>query len=406
LAFAGIPVAALGAGAVLGAAILGLTYMAGKFFQSQSLQAYAKMEVEEYILSAFLIAVCLAIVVEPSRMAIINGVAGTSVSDQAGLDSAIESAFSFETSRLYNVFEGLAKNTFRVTKVMAFNFNFVTPNVYVPFTVSASRSPSAGGAGLITSLVGGADSVSMLMLLVKAERVFYFFLQFVTQTFMLPAGFVLRFIPQSRKVGGMLIGASLGVLVVFPAGILWTHALLSNANNGLLPTGSIPVVADRTSAQVSIACSKTVAAATQVGEIVGPLLACLVYCAFAAVTGPGGYALCLGGISAFPQWLWPTGTPGCIYTAQEIWYWVKTGLQLAGIGQLLSNPFNISSEDFLRNYFDPLVGRGGVLSFAMQTSLAIIAATILQLIVFLGITRNLALFFGAEGQFYGMSKLI
>lgn len=395
---------AAGIGAAAGAAIIGLSYMMGKSLQSQAMQTYAKVETEEYILSAILVAICLAIIV--GRPEIINAIGGLNITDQAGIDAAVDNAFNFQLDKLASTFDGIARNTFRVTRAMAFNYNWMSPDPFSWFTASFSRSPSAGGAGLVTMLVTGGDSVGMLMMLVKAMKVAYFFLQFVSSTLLLPAGIALRFIPPARKVGGLLIGGALGVLVVFPAALMWTDALLENPNNRMFPTRPFDMVPESSGGvDMSIACSKPVAVGAMIGEILGPLIICLVACLPALIFG--GFPLCFGTFTIQPQT--DPNVVGCFPAVAKAWYWVKFALQLAGGAALYSNPLNLSSDEFLGKYYDVIVGTTpmqGAAGYAMQVALAIIAAYVILMIAVVIITKNLAAFFGSEGQFYGISKLV
>ncbi len=396
---------AAAAGAAVGAAMIGLAYMAGKAIQSQALQSYSRVEIEEYVLAAFLAMLCLVLLSDAGRVEILKALTGGGFADRAALDLEIRKAYDFQAAKLSDVIRDLARNTLYVSRAVSYNFNLLSPNLHVPFTANYGKSPSAGGAPIISLLMTGADSTSLLLLLIKAERIIYFFFQFISLEYLLPAGLFMRFVPPARKAGGLLIAAAIGGLLIFPTATLWTDSMLQNPGNSLLPGGSMKLVADINQGMLLDAiCNPVINTLMAIGEPLGGFLACLIPC----LAGPQalGFFACLGAMSPFPQFQPPAGLPACWAGMENIIYYVTAGVRLLlGMG-LNWSPLAMSTDDFVSNYYKPIVGPGGALEYTMKTALAIIAMFVLRMIAVVLIIKNLAGILASEGQIHGISKLI
>ncbi|GEM_PF-5631693 len=370
--------AAIGAGA--GAAFLALCYMAGSLLQSQAIKTYARLEIDEYVLSAILVILVLGIVA--GRDQILLPLSGTQTPD-----AAVANELGLIQGRLFNATRDLAVNNLRLGMLVGYNYNYQIPLV-LPAAYTRGSSPSAGAGPLVSSLITGSDGLWLLALFVRAEYIFYLFLsRFASLEYLLPLGIVLRFVGPTRKIGGMLIGAGLAVYLVFPAAVLFGAAL----HPSLMPQGAMPMVQPPGSLpQNSVVCSQVIADLAAIGEIVGPTGICSLLPFFPgtpSIPAPIGI-----------------GMPGCAYWVSLIWWGIKFFFDVGMALSLPNNAMVISPDALIQSYYRPLVQ--GALPFALQTAMGAMALVLAHIIPLILIAKSLIEFFASEGQIYGLSKII
>ncbi|MDE1798638.1 MAG: hypothetical protein KGH63_04525, partial [Candidatus Micrarchaeota archaeon] len=259
--------AALPLGASIGIAFLALAYMLSQLLSSEPLRAYVKIELGELILSLILCLVVLAAFDQgPGTLSKVLNIK-TSQFGVAEAGSALQASLE---APLQRALDALVQNTFRLTKIISYNYNSQLAVPYISPMYSAS--PGAGASPLTLQLQTGMDTTSMTLLLVRGVRVGADFLDFAVQLFLLPLALLLRFIPPTRRVGGLLLGISLAVHLVYPAAVGAGLEL----GGQFFPSGAVGVIDDPgTPPGRGAICSPVMSAMYGLGEDVGPQAICM-----------------------------------------------------------------------------------------------------------------------------------
>lgn len=371
---------AAAAGAAAGAAYLALTYMAGSFLQSNAIKSYFKLEMEEFIISLILVLLCLEVYWQHDSL--LAPIAGKNLPD-----AQVSIELGKIADKLYAATVGLAQNNFRLGMLVGYNYNYQVP-MPLPVTYIGGTSPTAGASPLVSALLTGSDGLWMIAFLVRTEYVFYLFSKFAAVSYLLPFGVVLRFIPPLRKIGGLLLAGALGIFFVFPAAVLFGGALypylMPAAMPALVPYAKTPVAN-------SMICNQIISDLATIGEILGPTGICRLL----PFIPPGSPSV--------PAPIGP-GVPGCDYWVSLIWWGIKFAFDAGMAATLPHNAMVLSPDDLVSNYYNPIVNNW--LPFALQTGMASMALVLVHVIPLILITRNLAEILSAEGQIYGLSKII
>lgn len=372
---------AAAAGAAAGAAYLALTYMAGSFLQSNPIKTYFKLEMEEFIISIILVLLCLE--VAASRDALLGPLAGTS-----SPDAKVSIELDRISGSLFNATTLLAQDNFRLGLLVGYNYNYQVP-MALPVAYIGGTSPTAGASPLVSALLTGSDGLWMIAFLVRTEYVFYLFGKYAALAYLLPFGAVLRFIPPTRKIGGLLLAGALGLFFVFPAAVLFGGALYPY----LMPQAAAGLVTYPSSLPSdSVVCSPIISNLATIGEIAGPTG----ICSLLPFIPPGNPSI--------PAPIGPPILPGCEYWVSLIWWGIKFAFDA---GMAMTLPYNNmvqSPDQIIANYYTPMVNEA--LPYALHTGMAAMALVLVHVIPFLLITKNLAELLSAEGQIYGLSKII
>lgn len=372
--------AAAAVGAAAGGTYLGISYMSGKLLQSQPLQIYTKIEIEEFALSAILVLLCLGLMQDPG--VIFNGLAGT----PQGIAKA--DLILHNTSRvMFEDAKTLSGTIFDLSMIAGYSYSYGIP-LFLPATYAVSSSPNSGAYPLINSVSMAVDNTFMLALLVRAEHVIFLFLTgFLTLEILLPMGLLLRFIPPMRKLAGLLIAIGLAGYFVLPIAVIWGNDIYSYVHNEANRPGELTKISSPI--ERSIVCNEIIGAAYKAGEGKPAQIACSLF------PVPGS--------PSTPPPIGP-GMPGCAYVL-SILLWVVKFLFNAGMSLALPNGAVVVSEaDLINNYFLPL--QNNFMPYMINGALAAMATIVFHLILVVLIAKNLSEFFGSEGQIYGISKLV
>ncbi len=387
--------AALPLGIAIGVAIIALCYMASQLFSSEGLKAYAKIELGEIILSVILVLIVLAAFDSvPGTLSKVLNVP----TSQFGVIEAGQALHDSLEVPLSRALDALVSNTFRLTKIISYNYN---SQLGVPgISPMYSSSPGAGASPLMLQLQTGMDTTSMTLLLVRGVRVAAVFLDFAIRIFLLPLAIFLRFVPPTRKIGGMLMGIALAVHLVFPAAV----GVGLEMGGAFDPNLSQPVkVIDDpgTPPSRSITCSPYMATMYGVGEIVGPTGICVGVCSILLLTPwtAAAYPACVGAAGA------PPIAPGigCSGILGELWALAQLAFPVLTSINLTTSNLG-ATPDQISNIYQILVNQA--MPTVVNLNLAALIIMVLALAATIVLARNFAQVLGGEGQFYGLVKLV
>ena len=396
----------------LGLAIIAFAYMIGSLLHLDGMKSWSRLELGELAFSAILVLIIAEVLSPAGQLAFTKAVTGV----QMDTDTVQVYMYTYMEKPLEKVTEAIAISSMHLSKIVSYNYNYQLPVPYLSPT--GSSSPGAGAGSLQMAVMMGMDSTALNLLLAHAMQLIYVFLVFALSTFFMPLGIILRCIPPLRKIGSLLLGISLAVYLVFPAAVYWSTALLGSAvcttsaggtppsvgpsgmpntcNSDYVYNKLIPDVGRPPSA--SFVCSPVVAGLYNAGEQVPSWVIAAVAC---IPTIPFGvYPGCVGkpglssppvdgfgvaGIVSYLMWLAQYGFP------------VVASSALKSAGDNLDPAFMSTVYHSMVNYLLPL---------AVLRNLAVLFMALIQLAVTIIMARELSQALGAEGQFYGLTKLV
>lgn len=371
----------------IGVAYVALSYIAGSFFTSEKIKAYAKIEIGELLLTTILLAIILSAY---GSSDLLNAVAGSG-SDVGGTVSKIETQLQIP---LEKAVDSLMYSSYGLSKYMSYYYNIHAPTPYV--SPIFSDSPGSGMGPLQMQISAGLDTVVLNLFLVKAVKTLYIFLEFVLSGLILPLGVILRFIPPTRKIGGILIGTALAVHFVFPAAVEWTTQLAP----AMMPTYTkmqyIPFIPDPGNPpDAGVICSEVMQTVYTLGDLLGPLVICLVACLVATI----GYLACVGYPGIYPIL---TGT-GCLGAGGNSWGFYQYIFPVSEIPNLsLANI--VLTPDKAQELFEVVIGK--MMPAIIEINLTVLIMIVIQIAATIVLARAFSQALGAEGQLYGIGRLI
>lgn len=381
---------------VLSAAFIGMAYMVSQLFNAPALGAWVKIEVQELAMSAMIVVFLVAMV------ATVN----SAVRFATGSNDAYSAAIGYldEVRDLGLVLhQKLVEVGFWVN--MAVGFSYSTAVSVTPIKVGGnwSSAPASGMGGLAGAVGNAVDSVALMALLVGAQKVFLVFFMSIVAIVM-PLGVVLRTFPLTRRIGALLLGAGVGIAVVYPTALVLSKEIyenyaaqiegrIDNAAKGVPHLGAPPASDVMCNPKVQF-----VASGFGLGEIGWWLAICSVSCPISAAiqcagTGPG-YGACFAAKFAY-----------CFnYSCREAtdkWYSIGTSAFAVGMGEI-SREY-ISDAD-AAEYFNAI--NEHALPAATEYIVLMLVLFLLPLIFTIVLVRNFISLFGGESQLYGLFKLV
>ena len=206
---------------ITSAFIVTLYYILGKFLSSPQIDAFAKEELAQWVISVFIAVAWFAVYAITSGLVSIAACGGE-------LCSLSTVAFYALDSLKYQVFSAYAgflsmEIFIGVLSSIGFSLPLGTPVLAVKWL---SFHPYGGMSMLSNSVVGIIESIGMLLGLVVAREQLLEFLFDIVPTFLLPIGLFLRSFPFTRVTGSSLIAISFAGFFIFPASIIFSHYLM------------------------------------------------------------------------------------------------------------------------------------------------------------------------------------
>ncbi|MFP3949567.1 MAG: hypothetical protein ACLFUZ_00525 [Candidatus Micrarchaeia archaeon] len=216
------------------AALLGLLYAINRFFGNEAGEAAVKIELFELFTTVFIVVVVFAL---------LNSVCGYDASSLVIAPSGFEQGI--------NIFDGAAQvlDEFSTKLVIIAS---LLHTIYIPldFTTSTTLSqhplgmgtafqPTGGfGAIMKPPLVQSFQMVAVAFIIIRAQLLVLDFVTFAFLKYYLPIGIILRSFTPTRRIGGTIIGLTLGMVIVYPLLIILNGFMLDGLD--ILDTSNLP----------------------------------------------------------------------------------------------------------------------------------------------------------------------
>jgi len=373
---------------IISSAVIALGYMAGKVFEVQLLEAWAKVEISELATGIVIAVFCIGLI------ASVNASAQFLTGESGPNNDVTEIARGFLKDRVYadgkELYGALGMAYYTVAKMASYAYTSGLGLGYV--SISASYSTGSGLFGLASQVGQGMDTVANFMLVAAAQSAF---LEFFKQSSMvlLPVGIFLRCFSFTRKAGALVLAGAICGSVVYPSSVLVAREIYvpSSADMrteiGNIPS-SLPDVKDPPLADLVCNPAMQRLAISPLypigGEIGWAITICVPMCA--ATAAVGGFLACYQGCYQVIS--------NVFYIASSVFPILMAPL-LYMFGELTSDP---------HDYFDPIYDHA--LPAATQYGILSIITLLVPIIMTISLFRAFATAFGGEPQLYGLSKLI
>ncbi|MCP4648411.1 MAG: hypothetical protein GY852_11890 [bacterium] len=206
------------------AIIIILYYMLGKALGSPQIDAFAKEELSQFIITILLVAAWFAIYALVSETLSLAACGDSSCSLFSLAFYSLD-VLLYQTMSAYIGF--LSIEVFvGVISSIGFSLPLGSPIMGVKWV---SFHPFGGMSMLSNAIVSVIESIGILVGLVVARQQLLTFFQDIVPAFLLPVGLFLRALPFTRVTGSSLIAISFAVFLIFPASIVLSHYMIFGA---------------------------------------------------------------------------------------------------------------------------------------------------------------------------------
>ncbi len=384
--------------------IIVISYILGKLFDSHFLNAWAKVEIGELVLSVVLIIIILGLV------GIIDGFFDPSITFSPNETDAQTRIIEEQIEDTQNMIYKISKNFYHLSKYSTFSYRSTSSGWFSSEFTSQAQNP--GLAPLSSVLNRLLNHLSQLIIILKTELILLDYLKIITFSILLPIGIFFRTFSPTKKIGTTLLALSVGFIVVFPMGILIGNyiyealdpsALLNEFN---IPDPGNPPDFDKV-------CSPAITAFAEIKEYGTWFTTCTPICAsYAAlacsgyaVTMPAAYSICIKQrfLSCWRPyvpflvdsgWCWPI--------AETIYHWQLNAHQREYSNQL-ANYANLD-ETGINNVYTNIMETA--INAVILQFLVIITIILFTIILTFGVIRSVAITLGGDVSFYGLTRLI
>ncbi|MFH1286008.1 MAG: hypothetical protein ABIH99_05500, partial [Candidatus Micrarchaeota archaeon] len=211
--------------------IVAIAYMIAEFMRSPELNAWAKSELYEVMISAFIVGSLFGLIL------LANGVAMEFTDNQGTLfgSGSVGSKFidsmSGATGKVTLLYLQLLGWDFTVSIASSLSTSFIPP--FLPplgIITFISFTPFGGLIPVAHALYFFSDMVFMTWFIFAAQGVLLNFFQEHMFRFFLPLGIVLRTFPLSRKLGSTLIALAIVTYVVYPLSLVFNSYIIDVGN--------------------------------------------------------------------------------------------------------------------------------------------------------------------------------
>jgi len=381
-----------GLAVVMAAAFLGLAYMAAKLFGVAVLEAWVKIELGELVKSMVIAVFCVTLIASAN-------VASQFLIGDTGSTDVIAAAQDFMYT-LYKdgqtLYMKLAVVYFNVAKVASYSYTAGT-SLGGYATISYSSSPASGMSPLVSEVGQALDSVANYMLLAASQAAFLKFFG-TAAVVMLPLGIFLRSFSFTRKLGGTLLAATIGAVVIYPSALLLSGQVYDTfATDMKAGFENVAVEDAKNPPSTEVVCNPFMQYFVQSpipflgGEIgwwivVGTPI-CIV---LSALSGGSGFINCMQ----------------MMYQAiSQIFMLIKAIFPILLFASVfVTMESGTDADTLMANYYEPM--QSAVLPAVAQFSIISLVTFLIPIIITLSLIRNLAASFGGEAQLYGLSKLV
>lgn len=384
----------IGLSGLVSSLFITIIYFLGNLFSSDFLKAWSKKELSDLISS-----IVIFILLVPILDFLLE------IYDPAGLENGFNKVF---INPLINSILFLVKMIYYFTLVSTFNLNYslgldfnkildiagASSPISEGFSSTTSLYPGYGTNILLNQMYVGVDFSLNLIFLLKSIVWLYSFLNYLIFNYLLGFGIFLRIFPLTKKAGGFVIAFSLAVAYIFPFACYLSFGLSSlviskavssnfipnNLNHINIEKFNVPTEPEALLYPIAIL---NIARDETIANIIGRIVN-----AFAP--GAGGFT--------FDK---VVGT-GVARIVQIVLNLLQTGVPIVYSFVLSSK---IPSADYiLNNFYVPSFNF--VLPFLSLYILLGFLSVIFQLTFTLVFAKQLANFFGQEGQLYALYRLL
>ncbi len=192
------------------AGILAFLFVINRFFGNEAGEAHVKVELLELATTAFIILVVIAILNASCGVRVGAILAPEDVGDLNIFDASAEILEQFSSDLLIVA-------TLLHTVYIPFDFLTTATLTQHPMGMGTVLQPTAGiGAVLKPAYINSLQMISIAFVVVRAQLLVLDFATFAMLKFYFPLGIILRAFTPTRRIGGTLIGLTVGLVLVFP----------------------------------------------------------------------------------------------------------------------------------------------------------------------------------------------
>ena len=218
------------------AIIIILYYLLGKALGSPQIEAFAKEELSQFIITILLVASWFAIYALISETLSLAACGDSSCSLFSLAFYSLD-VLLYQTMSAYIGFLSIEVFVGVISSV-GFSLPMGAPVMGVKWM---SFHPFGGMSMLSNAIVSVIESIGILVGLVVGRQQLLTFFQDIVPAFLLPVGLFLRALPFTRVTGSSLIAISFAVFLIFPASIVLSHYMIFGAYEPvIIPTVPTP----------------------------------------------------------------------------------------------------------------------------------------------------------------------
>ena len=191
-------------------AILVILYLVDVFFGNEQGIAAMKLELFELFTTAFIVIVVIAILDAACIVPIGAILAPDEVADLNLFEAAAQ------------ILDDFSKSIVIVSTILHgvyIHLDFITTTTLTqrPMGMGTEFQPTAGiGAVMKPAFINSLQMLAVSFIIVRAQLAILDFVTFAMLKFYLPIGIILRSFTPTRRIGGTLIGLTLGLVLVYP----------------------------------------------------------------------------------------------------------------------------------------------------------------------------------------------
>ncbi len=200
--------------AILVSIFLAIVYALSKLFQNSSFDVWFKTELSEFIVSIIIISLATSLVAAgPEFVELITG-STDFFADSLGTVDSWNNAYFTSYVQVISAAQNLG---------YLGSINVGLSISYWYLILGGGFSPTPGFSIFLLSMSKLSSSLATLLFLFEGLRALLVFIFVTAPTVLIPAGFILRLVPFTRKGGTALISVSLAAYLFLPTGILITE---------------------------------------------------------------------------------------------------------------------------------------------------------------------------------------
>ena len=395
LAFAQVGYSIVPAGAMIGVLIVALAYMAANVLQNSQMEAWAKSEWKELIISGLIVFFVYGAVSAHLGQILWST---TGYPDSSSLVTMVEGRFGTFENDLYKDYYDVIRVAQRLGMITS--YSYTATGGYI-FYMGKMDGPYIGTSGLMQSLAILSGNLSNGILVYEAMILFLKFFFQISAGVILPLGLALRFLPFTRKAAATIIGLALAGIFLYPIAMVLAAEIHDNI--GVQHSLITPSDLDRITIKlpqdlVQMCTNDAIRSFTQMSEWGWWAAICTPYCLISCA-GPQ-FAAC------FPPCFMPIKGTCWNAISYPFYNWVQTGfmvgasISLVSASQAIENAIGTDPGvifDIINNHL--------VIPLGVASSLPIMEAVFVAAITIVG-ARSLSAALGGEIAIVGLERLV